>query len=82
LQGGHQNPVKLPERLFEKDNVVQVRTSDAALLQAKLDGLFGKAVVVLDAGKAFFLRGGNLMAVTQQNRGRIMVVARNSQDIH
>src|ERR1019366_5767237 len=82
LQDGHQDAVKLAERLLIEDRVIHVLTLDSSTLQAELDCLVGEVEVVLDAGEALLFGGSDQLSILQQGSRSIMVVAGNSQDIH
>jgi hypothetical protein len=82
LQDADQQPVELSKRPLIKDHVVQVFGVDLRFTQAKLDGVFRKTKVVLDAGKALLLGGGNKLAVAQDRSGSIVVITGNSKDVH
>jgi hypothetical protein len=82
LQNRHQNPVELSKGLFEKCNVVDIVAANTGCIQAVLNGVPWKAVVVLHAGEAFFFRGRDQLTVAQECGGCIMVIAGNSKNIH
>lgn len=82
LQNTGDDAAKFAEGLFVEDGVVELRAANSGGLEAKLNRLRGKIVVVLDAGEAFFLSGSDQLAVAEQCRGCVMVIAGNSQYVH
>lgn len=78
LENGHEDAVEFPERLFEKDDVVEILAADPCRFEAELYGSLGKAKIVLDAAEALLFGGGDKLAVTKEGGRSIMVVARDS----
>src|SRR6266478_3076678 len=70
LQDRHQNAVKLPEGLFEEDDVVDVSTCDAGAIQTELDRISGIPEVMLHAGEALFFGGSDELAIAKESCGR------------
>src|SRR5690606_8253615 len=79
---GLKKTLKFQQRLVVKDNQVNVRQLESAVLQAKADCLRRKVGVVLFSRKPFFLRGGDDLAVAEQSRSRIMIKSRQPQYVH
>ena len=66
-QIGLQQPLELQQRLVVEADVVEIaRASRPGLGQAVVDGVLRKPGVVLLAGEAFFLGGGDDPAVDDQ----------------
>jgi len=61
-----QQPVELQQRFVIKADKVQLLGSDAGFLQAIARGIDREIVIVLDAGEAFFLRGGDNLAIDDE----------------
>src|SRR5437016_5873088 len=59
LQNRRQNPIQLAERLLEENNIVKILPRDTFRFQTELDGILGEIVIVLLAGEALLLGGGN-----------------------
>lgn len=81
-QNGLQNPVKFDHRLFIKNDVIHFIDGDPGFLQAIGHRPGGKAVVVLLAIEALFLRGGNKLPISNQGGRGIVKIAGNPQDDH
>src|SRR5579863_10463590 len=63
------------------DDRVELGCRNAGFLQTIIDGVLGKAPVVLDAAKALLLGGGDDPSVADQRSGAVMVVRRNAEDV-
>ncbi len=68
---GFNQPLELQEGLFIESHEIDRRAG--GLGQAIFDGVGRKARIVLLAGEAFFLSGGDNLAVADQRRGAVMV---------
>ena len=79
-QVGFEQALELEQRLVVERDVVEAVGAKTAALEAEGDRLFGKAVVVLPAGKTLFLGGGHDVAVHDQRGRRIVVERRNSEN--
>ncbi len=66
-------PFKLNERFFVKNDVIQFILLQTRGLKAILDGIGGKACIVLFAREPLFLRGRNNFAVMDEGCGAVMV---------
>ena len=73
-QVGLQQALELDQWLVVEHHFIDIRQGDATLGQAAVDGAFRKTGIVLLAGEAFFLRGGDNDTVTHQGGGTVMVV--------
>ena len=82
LEGGEQNALEFDEGLFVEDEIVEVTGVDASGLETKSDGVGGKAAVVLEAAEALLLGGGDELTVAYQCRCRVVVIARDAEDVH
>ena len=58
-----EHPRELRDRLVVEHDRIEVLGFELSEPQAKLDGITGKALVVLLAGESFFLGGGNYLAI-------------------
>ncbi len=78
LQNAQQDTFQFWQRLFVENHVIEVIRRNAGLLQAKLNGVHGKAVIVLDAGETLFLGCSQQMTVVQQGCRGVMIETRNT----
>ena len=61
------------QRLFVEADIVHIARRNARFVQAIVDGVFRKALVVLAPREALFLRGGaNLAIDNQRSRGVVI----------
>jgi hypothetical protein len=72
-----QDALKLLERFFVEDHIVQVSRGDTRQPKAVIDGLCGKAMIEFNATEAFFLSRSHEVTITQQGCSRVMVESRN-----
>ena len=79
---GFQQTIKLPDWFFVKDHEVEVLNADACLPQAILRGFCRKSLIMLLAGKPFFLGCRDNLAIHHQGSGGIMVVRGDSENVH
>ena len=79
-QIGLEQPLELDERLFVEHHVVEIGRFHAGLIEAIADRGRRKPRVVLDAGEALLLRGGDDAAVDDQRRGAVVIEGRNAED--
>ena len=77
-----EDPLELDERLLVEADEVEIIHEDPALGQAVLDRMARKALVVLLAREALLRRGGDDPAVAHQAGRRIVIEARDAQDVH
>src|SRR5215475_49055 len=70
---GLEQPIKLPEGLLVKDDVVEIIRSEPGFFHAVLDGVRGESRVVLLAGEALLLRRCHDLAVDDEGRGAVVV---------
>src|SRR6516164_8141021 len=82
LQARHKDAVQLAEGFLEKNDIIQVGALETSLVETEADSVRGETEVVLDPGKTFFFRGGYQHTIAQQDGGSVMVIARNSKDVH
>src|SRR5262249_7383227 len=82
LHGSKNDALEFNERLFVKDDVVQICRGNAGAAQAKLDSFLRKVAIVLLTREAFFLSGGHKYAVPEQRCGSIMVETGNPENVH
>lgn len=80
LHAGEQQALELKERLFEEDQIIEVRRLDSGAAQAKVDGILGKAIVVLFAGEPLLFGSGDQLSVTQQSGRRVVKIAGNAKN--
>ena len=80
LHAGEQQALELEERLFEEDHVIEVGRLDSGAAQTKVDGVLGKAIVVLFARESLLFGSGDQLAVTQQSGGRVVEIAGNAKN--
>ncbi len=78
--GGAEDAVELGQRLVVEGDGGQIGGAGAGGFEAPRDGGLGEARVVLDAGEALLLRGGDDLAVAHQRRGAVVVEGRYPQD--
>jgi hypothetical protein len=81
-QRGLQDPLELQQRFLIEDQVIQILTAESGKVQTEIDGVLRKAVVMLLAGEAFFFGGRHQLAIYQQGRGCVVVIAGDAQDVH
>jgi len=79
---GFQQTLELQKGLVVEGDDINVGSLNTGFLQAILDGLPGEARIVLLAGKAFFLGGGNDLAVTQQGGGAVVIEGGDAENDH
>src|SRR5438552_5118640 len=79
---GHQDALKLDQRLFVKDDVIKILAADAALRETKIYRQIRNIIVVLLATKALLFRGRDQIAITNQRRCRVVVETGNAEDVH
>jgi hypothetical protein len=77
-----QDTVEFDQRLFVEGDVIHVGDGDTRLRQAVIHRMLGKIAVVLDAIEALLFRGCDQLAVANQRRTGIMVIAGYAQDVH
>ena len=65
--------LEFEKRLFVEHDVVEFISLDPRRLQAIAHGDAGKSGIVLAAREAFFLRGGDDLAVNHERRGAVVV---------
>src|SRR5690348_12253598 len=82
LQDGHQDTIKFSKGLFEESDVVDITAANSCSIQAKLNGAFWKAEIVLNASKSLLFGRSDQLAIAQQCCRRIVVIAGNSEDVH
>jgi len=70
------------KRFVVVGDVIELRALDASFTQAIGNGIGGEAIVVLLAAEALFLGSGNDFAVPHQTGRRIVIIRRNSEDVH
>ena len=73
---------ELDQRLLEEHDVIEIAGADACLLQAEINRLCGKAVIVLDTAEPLLLGGRNEASFSQQGCSGIVKVAGDSKDVH
>jgi hypothetical protein len=81
-QVGEQNALELEQRLVVEADVVHLVDGDAGVLETVLDRVEGKILVVADARETLLLRGGDDLPVLEQAGGRVVVVARDAENVH
>src|SRR5918992_4440427 len=64
--------LEFDKRLLEKNHVIEIRAGDSAYLQAEVDCVLGKLVVVFLARESLFLRRRYKLAVAEQRGGRVV----------
>ncbi len=69
---GLKQPLEFQERLVVEHHIIDV-WSGAALPQDEIDGVVGKAGIVLLAGEALLLGCRDDVAILDQRRGAVMV---------
>src|SRR6185503_17889648 len=79
---GLEQPLELQERLVVRGGVVDVGQLDAGLAEAVVDRLLREGRVVLLAGEALFLSGGNELAVLDQRGSAVVIEGGDPQDPH
>ena len=72
--------LELHERLVVERHVVELLGGEPSRLEAVARGVRGKLRVVLLAGEALLLRGGDDLPVDEKTRGRVVVVGRQAED--
>ena len=70
---GFKQPFELQERLVVEHHIIDVLKAGAALPQDEIDGVAGKAWIVLLAGEALLLGRRDDITILDQRRGAIMV---------
>src|SRR5205085_2867606 len=73
--------LKLQERLIVEGDVSHVFAFNAARLQAILDGIGGKAMIMLLARETLLLRRRHDLAVAHQTRRRVVVIGRDAENV-
>ena len=79
---GEQDALELDEGLLVEADAIEVVDQQPALAEAVLDGVARKALVVLLAREALFRSRRHHDTVADQARGRIVVEARDAEDVH
>ena len=82
LKHRHQDALEFDEGLFVKDDVIEILRLDAGGLEAKLDGTFRVAGIVLLPRESLFFRCTNEPPVIDERRGRIVIETGDSEDLH
>src|SRR6056297_2622751 len=68
-----EKPVKFLERFVVESDHIEFRGGNAPFRETMLNGLFRKPEIMLLAGKAFFLGGGDDLAINNQRCSAIMI---------
>ena len=79
---GFEQPFELEERLVVERDMIDVGEADAGLGQAIGDGVMRETGIVLLAGEALLLGGGDDLSVDDQCRGAIVVERGQSENSH
>ena len=79
---GLQQPLEFEERLVVEHDVVERVHRGARLRKTRRDGVVREGRVVLLAGEALLLRGGDDAAVLDQRRGAVVIEGGNPEDAH
>ena len=73
--------IEFQQRLVIEADKIQFVCSYARLLQAVTNGIYGKIVVVLEAGESFFLRRGDDLAINHEASGRVVIERRYAKNV-
>ena len=74
--------LELEQRLVVEHDQVELAARDLRLCEAILDRVLGETIVVLLSGKPFFLGRRDDVAVTNQGGSTIVIVSRDSENVH
>src|SRR6266704_1041217 len=77
-----EEPLEFQERLVVEPHVVQILRCDLSRLQAVLDGLAGKPLIVLLSREAPLGGGCDQATVLNETGGGIVIVAGDTKDVH
>jgi len=81
-QGGHEDPVELPEGLLVEDDQVQIGPGDTGPVQAEPNRPGRKLPVVLDPREALLLGGSHELPVHQQGGCGVVIEAGDPENSH
>ena len=79
---GFHQAIEFDQWLVVEDYPMDVADIHARLIKAVANRVPGKPGVVLLARKAFFLRSGDNLTILYECGGTIVIVSRNSQNVH
>ena len=79
---GFEQPFELEERLVVERDMIDVGEADAGLGQAIGDGVMRETGIVLLAGEALLLGGGDDLSVDDQCRGTVVIERGQSENSH
>jgi len=79
---GLEQALEFQKRLVVKGDMTQLLERHAALPQAVTHGVPREAGVMFPASEALFLRRGDDLSVSQKAGGAVVVVGRDTQNVH
>ena len=77
---GLEQAVEFQQRLFVKDDVVELRRGEPGGAQAVVGGVLRKCGVVLDPRETLLLRGGDNLPADEERGGAVVVESGNPED--
>src|SRR5687767_1674968 len=76
-----EDAIELQKRLFIESDVANVFDANAPFTQAIVNGMFGKAGIVLFAREAFLLGSSDDRTVAHETGRAVVVKSRNAEDV-
>src|SRR5262249_39336605 len=73
---------ELHQRLFVKNDVIQIVCRQAAFGETIAYGIFGVTLILLFAAEAFFLRGGDDVPLLDQRRRTVVIEGGDPENTH
>jgi hypothetical protein len=79
---GFEEPLEFDKRLVIEHNVFEILDSDPSFVQTILNGMTWKTWIMLLSRKALFLRRRDDLAILHKTGGAVMVVRRDTENMH
>src|SRR5919106_1062190 len=82
LHAGKNQPLEFDKRFLEENDVIEIRSIDCTCLEAEIDGVLRKFVVMLLTGKSLFFGGSNELTIAKERCRGVVKIAGDTKDIH
>jgi hypothetical protein len=79
---GFEEPLEFDKRLVIEHHVFEILDSDPSFIQTILNGMTWKTWIMLLSRKALFLRRRNNLAILHKTGSAVMVVRRDTENMH
>jgi hypothetical protein len=79
---GFEEPLEFDKRLVIEHNVFEILDSDPSFVQTILNGMTRETWIMLLSRKALFLRRRNNLAILHNTGSAVMVVRRDTENMH